>query len=98
MKKFFLLASLTAALYITACNDASTDATGTDTKKDSTAMTQDDKEERNKKSALESVNAFLAGDADGTLKNAAADATDYFDGSMPPVKGVDSIKASLKGW
>ncbi len=96
MKKFFLLASLTAALFITACNEGTT--TGTETKSDSTALTQEDKEERNKKSALESVNAFLAGDVDATLKNVTADATDYFDGSMPPVKGADSIKASLKGW
>ena len=98
MKKFFLLASIIGALYLTACNDGSTGTTGTDSKKDSTAMTQEDKEERNKKTALASVNEFLAGNIDGVFKDVVPDATDYFDGTMPAIKGVDSIKAGMKGW
>ena len=97
MKKFFLLASLTAALYMTACNDGAT-TTATGDTKDSTIVTQEDKEERNKRAAQASLDAFLAGNVDGALKDATPDAIDYFDGSMPPVKGADSIKASLKSW
>ena len=99
MKKFFLLASLATALSFTACNNGGGDATTSpDAKKDSASTAQADKEARNKKIALESVNAFLAGNIDEALKDIAPDATDYFDGSMPPVKGADSIKAGLKTW
>ena len=95
MKKFFLLASLASALYITACNDASTGSADGD-KKDSTTMTQEDKEERNKKTAMESVNAFASNNPDGALQAAAADVVDYGDGSTPPMKSIDSIKAGMK--
>ncbi|HYF31869.1 MAG TPA: ester cyclase [Chitinophagaceae bacterium] len=97
MKKFFLLASFIAALYITACNDASTTTAG-EGKNDSTAATQEDREERNKKTALASVNAFMSGNADEALKDAAPDAMDYGDGSIAAIKGVDSIKAGMKGY
>lgn len=97
MKKVFVLA-FAAALFFTACNDAGTNTADT-TKGDSdTAMTQEDKEERNKKIALESVNAVTSGNIDEGLKNVAADGVDYGDGSMSPVKGVDSIRAHLKDY
>lgn len=97
MKKFFLLASLASALYFTACNDASTNtADAGDGKKDSTAMTQEDKEERNKKVAMESISGYSAGNIDEALKNVTADAMEYGDGSMPATKGVDSIKKGMQ--
>jgi predicted ester cyclase len=35
---------------------------------------------------------------DGVLKDCANDVVDYGDGSMPPVKGKDSVAAMMKQW
>jgi predicted ester cyclase len=35
---------------------------------------------------------------DQMLKDAAPDAVDYNDGSMPPVKNLDTLKAGIKAW
>ena len=95
MKKMFLPMVL-SILLLAACNNEKKTDEGV--KEEKTADNAEDKEEKNKQTAMASVNAFIAGDIDATLKDVAADATDYFDGSMPPVKGVDSIKAGLKQW
>jgi len=63
-----------------------------------TNSTGESQEEKNKATALASVNAMIAGDIDAVLKDVAADGIDYGDGSMPPTKGIDSLKASLKAW
>ena len=100
MKKFFLLASLTAALYMTACNDGTTGTTTSGDTKDSTKMTQEDKEERNKNTVMSSINIFANGgkDVDAVLKDVTADAIEYNDGSMPTQKGRDSIAKGMKEW
>jgi predicted ester cyclase len=54
--------------------------------------------DRNKTTALNSLRAFSERKVDDVLKNAAADAVDYGDGSMSPIKGLDSIKASIKAF
>ncbi|MGB8193217.1 MAG: ester cyclase [Chitinophagaceae bacterium] len=97
MKKFFMLA-FAVALFATACNDdAKVDAT-VSSDADSTKMTQEDKEERNKKTALASVEAIASHDANNVLKDISPDAVDYGDGSMPPSKGADSIKAGIQSF
>ena len=94
MKKFFVLMA-TAAIFLTSCdNDNKED------KKDDNKMTSgtESKAEKNKATALASVMGVNAHDANAMLKEATADAMDYGDGSMPPVKGIDSIKAGINGW
>lgn len=96
MKKIFLLLTA-AALFFAACNDASK----TNEAKEGETMSGSDeeaKEERNKKTALASVEAFSAHNVDAVFKDAAPDAVDYADGSMPPVKGVDSGKVMVNTW
>jgi predicted ester cyclase len=65
---------------------------------ESANASKESKEERNKQIALESIKATLNNNPDEALKNATADAVDYYDGSGPPAKGVDSIKAGMKMW
>ncbi len=98
MKKVHLLA-FAACLFFAACNDANkgSDAT-TDNTDTSKKMTQEDKEERNKKVALESLDGINSHNPDAVLKNATSDAVDYGDGSMPPVKNMDTIKLGMKSF
>jgi predicted ester cyclase len=95
MKKFFLLMAL-PILFLTACsNDEKKED---DMKEEKVSDSVESKEEKNKETALASVNAFIAGDIDKTLKDITADAVDYGDGSMPAVKSKDSIMVYLKNW
>jgi predicted ester cyclase len=97
MKRFFLLAF--TAMTIASCNQSVQDDGAPDRNDTtSTATLPEDKEERNKKTALASVNAITTRNVDEILKDVTPDAVDYGDGVMPPVKGIDSIKASLKGY
>jgi len=94
MKKMF--ACLAAAtLILAACNNEKKKDGDDKDKMESTNSTQ---QEKNKQTALASVNALIAGDVEGTLKNVAADGIDYGDGSMPPIKSKDSVKAMLQSW
>ncbi|MBL7729306.1 MAG: ester cyclase, partial [Dinghuibacter sp.] len=45
-----------------------------------------------------SMDALNQGNVDEMLKELDAQATEYFDGSTPPVKGRDSIIAGIKGY
>jgi predicted ester cyclase len=102
MKKLFLML-ITSVVLMTACNDDKKtesdekmgDAKMSDAKTTSSA---EDKEEQNKKTALASVEAISSHNADQVLKDAAADVTDYGDGSMAATKGIDSIKAGITHW
>jgi predicted ester cyclase len=95
MKKI-ILSLLTTSLLIVACNnDKKTETTDN---KNSMSSATESKAEKNKQTALASVMAINAHDADAVLKDAAPDGMDLGDGSMPPTKGLDSIKAGLKGF
>jgi len=99
MKKLLLVAAMAAV--ISSCNDK-TDAATASTTSDSTAsteMTQEAKEERNKQTALASVNAFDGEtNIDEAFKDADKDFIDYGSGEMPAVKGIDSVKAWVQKW
>lgn len=97
MKKAFLLLVVTTA-FMVACNDAGkTPATGEKMNADTTAGANtagnrsEDKEARNKKVIMASMDAMSAHNANDVLKDATPDCVDYGDGSMPPIKGKDSI-------
>jgi predicted ester cyclase len=99
MKKV-LFAFLGSALVLAACNNASETSASTE-KKDSSATTMNDKETkeiRNRKIAMESVEAFNNHNVDAVMKDADPNTVDYGDGTMTPVKSVDSVKAGIKAW
>lgn len=54
--------------------------------------------EKNKATALASMQAFVSQNVDEVMKNAATDIVDYGDGSMPPIKSKDSVKSMMKQW
>jgi predicted ester cyclase len=85
---------------LVACNTGTkTETAGSDTTATTTAtMSGESKEERNKEVAMESVKAVINKNADEALKNADPNSVDYYDGSGPPTKGLDSIKAGMKTW
>ncbi len=59
-------------------------------------LTQEEKEERNKRTALASVEAINVHNVDSALKDAAPDIVNYGNGNIPPVKGIDQVKAGLR--
>lgn len=96
MKKIFILAVATSLLY--ACNDSADSTSSTDSSSmNSTTMNDDEsKEERNKQTAMASVNGFRNKDVEAALKDVDNDAMEYGDGTMDPVKGRDSVRKN--GW
>jgi predicted ester cyclase len=97
MKKTFLI--LAAVALLTACNNSGSSA---DTKKDttstsnmSTTSTTESKADRNRQTALASVQALNGHDANVVLKDVTSDATDYGDGSGKPMKNMDTVKAMI---
>ncbi len=96
MKKIFVI--MAASLFVlAACDNDKKDEKDDKEKVNNGAEAR---EEKNKATALASVNALIAGDYDAVVKDGPADGNvvDYNDGSMPPTKGADSIKAALKMW
>lgn len=51
--------------------------------------------EKNRTTAIASIQGFINHDANATLKDVAPDFVDYSDGSSPPIKGLDSCKAMI---
>jgi predicted ester cyclase len=98
MKKIFILAVTASLLY--ACNDSADSTTSTDSSsmKSTTMNDEESKEERNKQTALASVNGFRNKDVEAALKDVDNDAIEYGDGSMDPVKGRDSVRKWMVAW
>jgi predicted ester cyclase len=94
MKKFFAMMALSAILFTSCDSDKKDDKEDDDKIENGT----EGKAEKNKATALASVMGVNAHDAEAMLKDVTTDAMDYGDGSMPPVKGVDSIKAGINAW
>jgi predicted ester cyclase len=85
-RQFFFPLAFLFGLCIT---NAQAPATG------SNMVQQGDKEERNKRVALASVEALKRGDVDAALKDADSCIVNYGNGSIVPVKGIEKGKASL---
>lgn len=92
MKKFFLLMAL-PILFLTMCNEKKSDEGD---KKDTSMSSSENKQERNKKVIMASMESFMKGDLDGTFKDAASNFVDYADGSTPPMTNIDSLKGFIK--
>jgi len=94
MKKLPLFAGI--LFLFMACQENKVPAVSSDTKKDSTST--ENKEERNKKIVMESIEGFTSNNLDLVLKDAAPDMVDYGDGTTAAVKGIDSLRAALNSW
>ena len=90
MKGIFIA---TALLLLFACNNKPAETTATDA-----AAPTETKQERNKKIIEASFTAMRNLDAEAMAKEMAADIVDYGDGSMPPLKGTDSVKKYMGMW
>ncbi len=98
MNNLLLVAAV--ALLMTACDqqpeNVSSYPTNTDSSAIATASSAEEKEERNKRIALESVKAVAKGNVDSILKDVTPDAVDYGDGTGPVFKHTDSLKLFMK--
>ncbi len=47
---------------------------------------------------METVRAVMNKNIEEAVKNIDPNAVDYFDGSAPPIKGIDSIRAGMNMW
>lgn len=93
--KQIVFSLLAASLLATACNnEKKTGETGD--KKENTMMSGETKQERNKKVITASMDAAVKGDVGGMVKDAAANFTEYADGSIPPTSNIDSVKGFIK--
>jgi predicted ester cyclase len=87
------------AVIITSCNQNSSSATMNSMDSLMAANSAKDSVlEKNKATALASVQAFGSGKIDDAFKEVTPDAVDYGDGMMAPVKGLDSIKNMVRGF
>ncbi|MBO9200350.1 MULTISPECIES: ester cyclase [Niastella] len=102
MKKSLLLFAATAILFAACGSNENKTAEGGTTKMNDTtataATTSESKSERNKKTVMASYDAMNSHNVSEALKYCTADVVDYGDGSMPPVKGRDSIEKMINGW
>lgn len=78
---------------LTACN--SKKESGNE-KKEGTETSGENKQERNKKVVMASMEAFFSNNLEGVLKDAAPSFMDYADGSVPPMSSKDSLVAFFK--
>jgi predicted ester cyclase len=94
-----LLVYLCFAVFIISCNSNMPASSTNGMDSVMAAMSaKDSLLEKNKATALASVQAFSSGKMDDAFKDVSTDAVDYGDGMMAPVKGLDSIKAMVKGF
>lgn len=92
--KQFIYSLLAVSVLMTACNNEKKTDTGD--KKETALSSSENRQERNKKVIMASMESFMKGDMDGTFKDAAASFVDYADGSTPPMNNIDSLKGFLK--
>lgn len=94
MRLTFIMAVAITMLFASCQNSGGGEAATTD----STSAPAESKQERNKKIVMASNEAMMKHDLNAVFKDGAADFVDYGDGSMPPMKNLDSIKAMITGW
>ena len=94
MKQLLVFIAFTA--FIISCNNNSSPMTTTMDSVAAARMAKDSVLDKNKATALASLQAFCSGKMDEAFKDVTTDAVEYGDGSMAPVKGLDSIKSMGK--
>jgi predicted ester cyclase len=93
-----LLVFIVLSVIIMSCNNNNPSASSNIDSVASARSAKDSILERNKATALASVQAFSTGKMDEAFKDVTPDAMDYGDGTMAPIKGVDSIKSMIRGF
>jgi predicted ester cyclase len=96
MKKFFFLAATVALL--ASCKEKVAGTYSTTSDSASLQSSAYAKQERNKQTALESIRGFEQKNVDSILKNVDSNSVEYGDGSMAPVRGVDSVRKMMTMW
>jgi predicted ester cyclase len=96
MKRLFITVTVLACITAACNNNPPTSTTAATDSAATMSSSKNDMLEKNKETALASVQAFNNHNVDEALKNVTADAVDYADGSTPAVKGIDSIKAGAQ--
>ena len=94
MKKMFLVLAA-GLLIVSSCKNKNGSATETKVKGATATLSKEEKEEHNKQIVMASMKGIENHDVAAVLKDAAPDIVDYGDGSMNPVKGIDSLRAGL---
>jgi predicted ester cyclase len=98
MNRVLLCLAVLATLFA-ACESNAGKTEGTEgAKNDTAAAMTENKAERNKKIIMASFDAMASHNVNDMLKDCAPDCVDYGDGSMPPVKGKDSIIKMISMW
>jgi len=93
MKKSILFLITPLIIAVSACNN---ETKKDEVKTEANTTPVESKEERNKKVIMASMESFMKGDIDGAFKDTAPGFVDYSDGTMPPIKSVDSLKSFIK--
>src|SRR5688500_16930215 len=93
MKKSIVFLMTSFLLALSACNNEKKEDADGKMKEDPAV---ENKEDRNKKVVMASMESFMKNDLDGTFKDAAASFTDYSDGSFPPMNNLDSLKNFMR--
>ncbi len=92
MKKSIIFLGL-LMLTVTSCkNEKKGETTGAEP----ATAPMENKQDRNKKVVMASIESFLKGDYDAAFRDAGPGFIDYTDGSMPPINSIDSLKAMVK--
>ncbi len=97
--KHLVIVFSASILLLAGCNGSDDSAKNNST--DSTATSgsgNETKEERNKQTAMASIQSFIDRNVDDVLKNADPNTVEYGDGSSPPVRNLDSMKLGMRAW
>ena len=97
MKPSFIITTAISFLALS-CNNSSTSTAGTDTTSSAAVVAKPDPAEKNKQTALASVEGINNHSVDQTFKDAATDIIDYGNGDTHPIKGLDSAKINLQSF
>ena len=96
MKRLFITVTAIACITAACNNNPATSTTATTDSAATMSNSKSDMLEKNKQTALDAEQGFNTHNLDEAFKNVTNDAVDYGEGTMPVVKGLDSIKASAQ--
>src|SRR5215203_3879059 len=94
-KRLFLSVAL-LGFAISNVTQVSAQNTGNSIASTTKKLSQEDKEERNKKIALANAEAIHVRDVDAASKSFSPDIINYGNGNIPPQKGIEAVTASLR--
>ena len=96
MRKFLFLLLFYLTCLVILLNQATAQNTASTNTSASVKLSQEEKEERNKKIALANVEAIRGQSIDAASKDFAPDIVNYGNGQIPPQRGAAAVTASLR--